>query len=594
MNDPFDAVAEVLSGSARYAVICGDAFEVLKRLPSGVAHVCYCDPPYGMSEQTTEDVVACLSTWLAGKVYTHSGKGFMGAEWDAFVPGPEVWREVLRVVKPGAYVAAFSSMRTMDLLGMSMRLAGLEARPSWAWVQGQGFPKSLNVGKAIDKAAGAEREVVGQGKAGAAFHYGNPGDGGFGNTSELRGEPSKVWDVTAPATEQARMWDGRGTAVKPAVEPVLVFRRTLDGTVVNNVLAHGCGALNIDGARVATSDNLNGGTYSTSSGRDRGANRPGDTRSETAAGSFARKAAVEFEQPSGRFPADIAFVHDEECECIGKVKVNGDSRTGGGTLPGGFVNTGAERGDSTPCVPGYGDTDGTETVDDWRCTPTCPVAELARQSGTSTTPDSVVRGAGGKHGRYGPLGAQGEIPSYGDSGTASRFFYNAKASAADRLVFVRCSESCVHHDTVCGVREARASARDATREHPHGFCVACGAERDHYQHPTVKPLDLALYHARLLSLPASVSPIAVVPFCGTGIEAAALLAVGFRVIAVDIDPRHVAMTEHRLSRMRVQGVRPERNTQEELPLLAHGSAIQQRDPSPPRQLALFDTGDGEK
>lgn len=96
---------EVLAGTSRFAVVCGDATAVLKSLPDNAAHVTYCDPPYGLSSQDTEDVVACLQTWLKGETYTHHGAGFMGKDWDAFVPGPEVWREILRVLNDPRHVA---------------------------------------------------------------------------------------------------------------------------------------------------------------------------------------------------------------------------------------------------------------------------------------------------------------------------------------------------------------------------------------------------------------------------------------------------------------------------------------------------------
>ena len=143
-------IEDVLAGRATWAVVCGDAVEVTSGLPEACAHVCYCDPPYGLSEQRTSDVVACLGAWMRGEVYTHQRAGFMGKGWDAFVPGPEAWRAVHRALKPGGYCVAFSSTRTVDLLGIAVRLAGFEMRQGWSWIGGQGFPKSLDVSKAID------------------------------------------------------------------------------------------------------------------------------------------------------------------------------------------------------------------------------------------------------------------------------------------------------------------------------------------------------------------------------------------------------------------------------------------------------------
>ena len=121
-------VADVLAGRARYAVVCGDATAVLASLPDDCAHVTYCDPGYGLSQIDTADVVACLTAWLAGKPYVHKAAGFMGHEWDSFVPGPEAWREVHRALRPGGYCVAFSSTRTVDLLGIAVGHDALAVR----------------------------------------------------------------------------------------------------------------------------------------------------------------------------------------------------------------------------------------------------------------------------------------------------------------------------------------------------------------------------------------------------------------------------------------------------------------------------------
>lgn len=423
---------DVLSGTAPFAVICGDATEVLKSLPSGSVHVCYCDPPYGLSSQNTADVVTCLTAWLSGNVYTHHGPGFMGADWDAFVPGPEAWREVYRVLKPGAYCVAYSSTRTVDLLGIAMRLGGLEPRNGWAWITGQGFPKNLDVGKALDKMVGA--------------------------------------------TDAAKQWDGYGTDVKPSYEPIVVTRKPLDGTVASNVLTHGTGALNINAARLGTTD------------------------------------------AQGRFPSSIALIHDETCTQAGTTRVKGnrtDTRPNG---DGGRKDKSQWRFRPTGATKrGFSDEDGLETTDVWNCTPTCAVRILGEQTGQITS----------------------------GTGTGARFFYQGKASAKDRLAYLTCSPDCTANNTVTPAKQSD----------PDDPCPVCNNTRTVYQHPTVKPYDLAAYHARLLSLPLHTRPIALVPFCGTGIEAKALLDVGFRVIAVDIDPRHVAMTLYRLN-----GEQPKRET----------------------------------
>lgn len=542
-------IDEVLAGRATWAVVCGDAVEVLAGLPETCAHVCYCDPPYGLSEQRTADVIACLAAWMRGEVYTHRRAGFMGNKWDAFVPGPEAWRAVLRALKPGGYCVAFSSTRTVDLLGIAVRLAGFEMRQGWSWIGGQGFPKSLDVSKAIDASeitGGSRPEDLRRVAMGEDYVPSGHGRINYdhGSGSVMNGSATN----TAPETASAVQWDGYGTDVKPAVEPIVVARKELDGTVAENVQRHGCGALNIDAARIAS-----GGASPSVARRETAARTGWDGRGGAIMNDRtdpARYAESRSGEQLGRFPAALALVHDEGCEHVGYARVRGDARQGGGTRPGGFGDIGAESGTSQPCAAGHAAPDGTETIDNWLCVEGCPVRVLGEQSGELTSGRMLAHHidhgkASGSLGAFGG-GAIGREFS-GGTGTAARFFYQAKASSSDRLVYITCSVGCLIHETVMGVREARASARDQSREHPHGFCRVCGARRDHYQHPTVKPLGLARYHVQLLTLPSYVQPLALVPYCGTGVEARALLDAGFRVIAVDDDPRHVAMARHRLA-----------------------------------------------
>ncbi|MBP8288813.1 MAG: site-specific DNA-methyltransferase [Chromatiaceae bacterium] len=200
----------------------GDCLAVMPTLAADSLDAIVTDPPYGLS--------------------------FMGKDWDHGIPGPAFWVEALRVAKPGAHLLAFGGSRTFHRLVCAIEDAGWEVRDVLMWVYGSGFPKSLDVSKALDKRERAEREVIGK------------------NESYLRRQPNG-WqqqnrvalgarlnigshDVTAPATAAARQWAGWGTALKPAYEPILLARKPLAGTVAANVLAHGTGALNIDGCRV--------------------------------------------------------------------------------------------------------------------------------------------------------------------------------------------------------------------------------------------------------------------------------------------------------------------------------------------------------
>ena len=176
----------------------------------------------------------------------------MGKRWDYDVPSVEVWQQCLRVLKPGGYLLAFAGTRTQHRMCVRIEDAGFEIRDMIAWVYGSGFPKSHDVSKAIDKAAGAEREVVGPYiRLGDKKHYAVNSS----SSIEFNNAATKGY-ITAPATDAARQWQGWGTALKPALEPITVARKPLIGTVADNVMRYGTGAINVDGCRVVTHDVL--------------------------------------------------------------------------------------------------------------------------------------------------------------------------------------------------------------------------------------------------------------------------------------------------------------------------------------------------
>ena len=182
----------------------GDCRTVMAGLPAASVDAVVCDPPYGLS--------------------------FMGKDWDHGVPGVAFWSAALRVAKPGAHLLAFGGTRTFHRLAVEIEDAGWEIRDTVMWVYGSGFPKSHDVGKGIDKAAGAEREVIGERM---------PPDGSrrtaLRGVSVATGAPNANWlaPTTAPATEAARQWEGWGTALKPAWEPIIVARKPLMSACVN-------------------------------------------------------------------------------------------------------------------------------------------------------------------------------------------------------------------------------------------------------------------------------------------------------------------------------------------------------------------------
>lgn len=265
------------------------------------------DPPYGLSKQPEMEEV--LKHWLAGDDYNATGSGFMGKTWDSFVPGPSIWKEAYRCLKPGAWAVVFAGSRTQDLMALSLRLAGFEIMDTGMWLYGSGFPKSLDISKAIDKHGG---EYIGwfgewlknwrlennikQSDISKLFPSKSGGITGcvanwekgynlptieqfnlickyfklpFENIEDVQRDIignkknnltayqniggdnlSGYINITKPATDQAKQWGGWGTALKPAYEPFILARKPLDGTYANNVLKHGVGGLNIDGCRI--------------------------------------------------------------------------------------------------------------------------------------------------------------------------------------------------------------------------------------------------------------------------------------------------------------------------------------------------------
>jgi DNA modification methylase len=180
--------------------------------------------------------------------------GFMGKAWDAsgIAYDIEVWNKAWRVLKPGGHLLAFSGSRTYHRMVCAIEDAGFEIRDQIMWLYGSGFPKSHDVSKAIDREAGAVREIVGLRQAHSPYS-GNSNDSGL-TTDKWRDERTGTHEVhiTASATPEAARWQGWGTALKPAHEPIVVARKPLRGTVAQNVLAHGTGAINVDGCRVGT------------------------------------------------------------------------------------------------------------------------------------------------------------------------------------------------------------------------------------------------------------------------------------------------------------------------------------------------------
>jgi len=508
-----------LAENAQDDLYHGDCLEVMRTLPDCSVDAVVTDPPYGLS--------------------------FMGKRWDYDVPGVEVWAECLRVLKPGGHLLAFAGTRTQHRMAVNIEDAGFEIRDVIAWVYGSGFPKSLDVSKAIDKRGGnvaaftefrdavktamqrngvtrqrvqdalgnfmlshyltagsqpavlalrdyriirdtvglghdfdelfndeAEREVVGQKTSGIA----NKDEGPRHTIGASKSVEVEV-DITAPATDAAKQWDGWGTALKPAMEPITVARKPLVGTVAENVLRHGTGAINVDACRVECDDK---------------AKFPSGVVSKTEAvfgggsGRYADRPRGDDASPTGRWPANL--IHDGSDEVVGLFPDTAPSKAG------------------------------------------------VRRNRSGMGIHDSEKGTFGKEDVFG---------GFKDSGSAARFFYCAKASKADR------DEGCE------GLEERAANSaygdgmNTATKvrtveQSEHG--VSCDLRRN--LHPTVKPTDLMRYLCRLVT---PLGGTVLDPFMGSGSTGKACALEGFRFIGIEREAEYIA-----IARARIAFVNPDR------------------------------------
>ena len=281
-------------------VLFGDCMEKMKEIPDCSIDAIVCDPPYGMSP----DGVA--RTWADIEDGRKIG-GFMGKAWDAAVPCHNFFAECFRVLKHGGHLIAFSSTRTVFALGMACQKGGLELRDQIFWCYFSGFPKSHDISKAIDKEAGAVREVVGYDEN---FLKRNPNETGKGAGRIITNSKTKEYRksdlagaITKPATKEAERWNGFGTALKPAVEPALLARKPLEKglTIAQNVLKHGTGALNIDGCRFGYGDPC----WVGDSGAPPSVPNSKNSSPVIKFDGFGRNGEMSIVHPQGRWPANL-------------------------------------------------------------------------------------------------------------------------------------------------------------------------------------------------------------------------------------------------------------------------------------------------
>lgn len=412
-----------------HTLLNGDNIDVLKKYPDNYFNAVVTDPPYGLGKEP--DAVELMQSWIETGYYEIKGSGFMGKEWDAFVPQPIFWKEVFRVLKPGGHVLAFYGTRTYDWGVMAMRFAGFIVRDTIYWHYGSGFPKSHNISKAVDKLNGTYVE----GEESPNSRRGIEGDkGGY--------DHSKKITLSNPQSEKAKQWEGWGSALKPASEPIVMARKPLEKglSIAENVLKYGTGAINIDGCRIG-SELRTIPIFSNDEKTD-----------ETTFNLNANIQHHREETSQGRFPANLILT----CSCDDENNHNED----------------------------------------------CPIKIIDEQS---------------------------------DSGGASRFFYCAKASKAERNK---------------GLDEFEEKARGGKNKmmgDPGKFKTGSGNDRTiefKNFHPTVKPVKLMQYLVRLVTPP---NGIVLDPFCGSGTTGIACKLEGFEFVGIEQDAEYIKIAEARIA-----------------------------------------------
>jgi len=409
-------------------IVHGDCLEVMRGMADNSVDSIVTDPPYGLS--------------------------FMGKKWDYDVPGEDIWRECLRVLKPGGYLLAFAGTRTQHRMAVRIEDAGFEIRDMIAWVYGSGFPKSLDVSKAIES-------NITNGKSNSRSLRATE-QAGDGEPYTLRGKNNGIMGETrefdrkrfTPATEAARQWQGWGTALKPAMEPITVARKPLDGTVAANVQKWGCGCLNIDGCRVGVGDDRVGGGLA----KER----------------FGINGMPQTSRPvGGRWPANL--IHDGSDEVL---EVFPETKSG--SINGIYNNT--------IMAQSFGNRDGK------------------------------------------PIHLKFE----GDSGSAARFFYCAKASRSERNAGLEGMEEHRIHTFQTG---NGASGKPSS--------ISAGRNTVYQNnHPTVKPIELMRYLCRLVTPPGG---IVLDPFAGSGSTGKACAVEGFRFIGIEREAEYCEIARARIA-----------------------------------------------
>lgn len=516
-------------------VLNGNNIELLKQYPDNYFDAIVTDPPYGLGKEPNAQEM--LQAWITEGYLEVKGGGFMGKEWDAFVPQPIFWKEVFRVLKHGGHIVAFYGTRTYDWGVMAMRLAGFEIRDCIQWIYGSGFPKSHNRGKAVDKIKGNVREVTGERLV--------PNQRSGGINSQRTAEIGFTPQITISETKGQSEWEGWGTALKPANEPIVLARKPLEKglTIAQNVLKWGKGAINIDACRVTLSENDDsrlGGNGSWTTDK---------MAKNTYEGGFEGR---EIQSSNlGRFPANLILTHHPECQCNGLKKVKPNNGSGNASENGGGFSKGMfGNGESDRIGGGFIDENGQETIEDWTCHEDCPIRIMDEQSfamgihSAGVKRDKKVTSEYNNTSFHAPTLRQ--MNRFGDKGGASRFFYVAKASKSERNK---------------GLEEFEEKPlSDKKGQGLRRICDICGAwilepcncENNSWIlpstkknfHPTVKPVALMRYLVKMITPP---NGIVLDPFNGSGTTGVACKLDGFNYVGMEQDAEFCKISESRIA-----------------------------------------------
>lgn len=562
-------------------VLHGNNLDVLPTLADASIDAIVTDPPYELS--------------------------FMGKKWDAsgIAYSQELWAECLRVLKPGGHLLAFGGTRTYHRMVCAIEDAGFEIRDSIHWIYGSGFPKSLNVAKAIDKAAGAEGEVVGERRFGKT----STGQSAGWNANAVAATGRQ--DVRATATDEAKRWEGWGTALKPAHEPIVVARKPLEGTVVDNVLAHGVGGLNIDATRVGYLD----GEVNFDR-KQRQQHSDGSVEGAFGAASLIGTEIPTY-NPAGRWPANVILDEDagreldQQSGSVGaKAPASGPTYSGpskSGSMEGAFKGL----GDTPPTF--YGDEGGASRFF-YRVSPDQSDIVVARKPLEGTVIENVltygtgamniddcrvprsdgdVSSAGNRTATFGTQETQsggdgsggwtqddggrwpanvihdgsdevlerfphteatgsgnvsghrrggGDGPSVGLSGTKHAADGYSDSGSAARFFYCAKPSKAERNAGLEHLVEKPAEKFDGG-DFQSASTTATSRVAKNF-HPTVKPLDLMRYLCRLVT---PVGGVILDPFAGSGTTLVAAIQEGFNAIGIEMNDEYLPLIEARIA-----------------------------------------------